>query len=305
MTVENTPYDVVTIGNYTKDTVVTPAGSRSVDGGGVRYSAYAAAGLGCKVAVITRLANEDHHVVDDLERAGIDVFPVLTPSSTLMRLEYPTANLDQRILIMAATAGSITLDQVSGVASRAYLVSPSVRGEVSVEVLGQLHDTGANVALDVQGYVRIRRDDHRLEHAPWPDRSEVLSKVDILKADAVEAEAVTGQADIRRAARELAALGPREIVLTHRDGLLVFADGEYFEAPFRPRQMIGRSGRGDTCLGSYTAMRLRVPPAEATRWAAAVTSLKMEADGPFQNEITEVEDLVAREYGETVTAPGR
>ncbi len=263
-------------------------------------------GLGGKVAAVTRLAAEDQgEVLDLLESSGIDTFPVFTPDSTLMRLEYPTTNVDERILTVAATAGSFTLDQVSGVASRAYLVSPSVRGEVSVEVLGQLHDTGANVALDVQGYVRIRRDDHRLEHAPWPDRSEVLSKVDILKADAVEAEAVTGQADIRRAARELAALGPREIVLTHRDGLLVFADGEYFEAPFRPRQMIGRSGRGDTCLGSYTAMRLRVPPAEATRWAAAVTSLKMEADGPFQNEITEVEDLVAREYGETVTAPGR
>ena len=174
-----------------------------------------------------------------------------------------------------------------------------------MEVLDELHGTGATIALDVQGYVRIRLDDGRLQHAPWPDRSQVLSKVDIVKADAVEAEAITGEARIERAARALAALGPTEVVLTHRDGLLVLADGEFFSAPFRPRRMVGRSGRGDTCLGSYTAMRLKVPPAEATLWAAAVTSLKMEADGPFQNTITEVEDLIEREYGETLTASGR
>ena len=46
MTGDTPLYDVAAIGNYTKDTVVTPAGPRQVDGGGVRYAAFAAAGLG-------------------------------------------------------------------------------------------------------------------------------------------------------------------------------------------------------------------------------------------------------------------
>jgi sugar/nucleoside kinase (ribokinase family) len=304
MTVNNAPHDVATIGNYTKDTVVTASGTRQVDGGGVRYSAFAAAGLGCRVAVITRLAEDDLHVVRELQGAGIEVFPTVTPSSTLMRLEYPSDNPDERTLVMAATAGSITPDQVRGIAARAFLVSASVRGEVPLEVIDALRSTGATIALDVQGYVRVRRDDGRLEHAPWPDRQAVLSRVDIVKADAVEAEAVTGEADIERAARSLAEIGPREVVLTHRDGLLVLADGEVHEAPFRPKEMVGRSGRGDTCLGSYTAMRLRVSPAEAMLWAAAVTSLKMEADGPFQSNISEAEHLVEREYGAMLRFPG-
>ena len=49
----------------------------------------------------------------------------------------------------------------------------------------------------------------------------------------------------------LAALGPREIVLTHKDGLLVLANGSYHEAGFHPVELRGRSGRGDTCVGSY------------------------------------------------------
>ncbi|MGB5881710.1 MAG: hypothetical protein WBH85_16910, partial [Thermoanaerobaculia bacterium] len=67
---QKTLYDVAAIGNYTKDTIITPDGTRQVDGGGVRYAAHAAAGLGYKVAAITRLAAVDSHVLDALEEAG-------------------------------------------------------------------------------------------------------------------------------------------------------------------------------------------------------------------------------------------
>ena len=43
---EKTLYDVVCIGNYTKDTIVNPFGTSYVDGGAVNYSAHAAARLG-------------------------------------------------------------------------------------------------------------------------------------------------------------------------------------------------------------------------------------------------------------------
>ena len=39
----NKVYDVVCIGNYTKDTIISPAGVTYVDGGAVNYSAHAAA----------------------------------------------------------------------------------------------------------------------------------------------------------------------------------------------------------------------------------------------------------------------
>jgi sugar/nucleoside kinase (ribokinase family) len=120
--------------------------------------------------------------------------------------------------------------------------------------------------------------------------------VDILKADAVEARFLTGESDIGAAARTLAARGPSEIVLTHRDGLLVLADGVVYETEFHPKDLIGRSGRGDTCLGSYVARRLESPPAEAILWAAAVTSLKMEAEGPFHREIGDVVHLLQEKY---------
>ncbi len=38
-------YDVLYIGNYTKDTIISPSGTKYVDGGAVNYAAHAAANL--------------------------------------------------------------------------------------------------------------------------------------------------------------------------------------------------------------------------------------------------------------------
>jgi len=289
-------YDVATVGNYTKDTIVTSTGTRHVDGGGFNYAAFAAAALGFKVAAITRLGAEDAHVVDALERAGITVFAEKTASSTLMRLEYPTANVDERILTVAATAGSFTTDQVRAVEACAFVISPSIRGEVPLEVIQELRKKKTKISADAQGFVRVRDADGRLHHREWPERAEVLALVDILKADAVEAEALTGESDLRRAASALAAFGPGEVVLTHRNGLLVLAHGKFNEAQFHSRSLVGRSGRGDSCLGSYVAARLSAQPAEATLWAAALTSLKMEAEGPIRRSRGEIEEFMRRTY---------
>ena len=91
-------YDFVTVGNYTKDTIVSAAGTRHVDGGGYNYAAHAARLLGLSVAAVTRRAAADAHIAEPLEAAGIDVYAFDSAASSLMRLEYPTANVDERIL---------------------------------------------------------------------------------------------------------------------------------------------------------------------------------------------------------------
>ncbi len=300
MTQESQRFDVATIGNYTKDTIVTAAGTTHADGGGVNYSAHAALALGRKVAAVMRLAQEDFHVVRALEDAGITVFAEATPSSTLMRLEYPTDNPDERTLRVADTAGSFTVGQVREVDSKAFVISPSIRGEVPLEVVQELRNKDALISADAQGFIRIRHSDGRLEHAEWPERFEILPLLNILKADAVEAESITGESDIKQAARALAALGPREVVITHRDGIVLLAEGQLFEAEFFAESMLGRSGRGDTCVGSYVAARLEHPPEEALRWSAAVTSLKVSVPGPIRRTREEIVDLVDRRYREAV-----
>jgi sugar/nucleoside kinase (ribokinase family) len=296
MTEEKQTFDVATVGNYTKDTIITASGTLHADGGGVTYSAHAAHTLGRKVAAIMRLAKEDFHVVRSLEEAGITVFATATPSSTLMRLEYPTDNPDERLLTVAGTAGSFTPDQVRAIDAKAFVISPSIRGEMPIETIQELRSKDTMISADAQGFIRVRRPDNRLEHVSWPEQHEVLALVDILKADVVEAEALTGEADMKRAAKALADQGPREIVITHRDGIVVLADGHFFEADFHALSMEGRSGRGDTCVGSYVAARLECPPEEALQWSAATTSLKIATPGPIRRPYEDIVDLIQEKY---------
>jgi len=289
-------YDLVVIGNYTKDTIVTLSGTRLVDGGGFNYAAHVAAMMGLKTAAVTRLAREDIRVVEGLIRIGVAVFSTYTPHSTELHLHYPTANVDERVLTVTHTAGSFTPQQVKNLEARAFLINASTRGEVDLEVIRALKAKNALLAADAQGFVRVIAPDGTLVYAPWPEKEEVLSHIDILKADAVEAQALTGEADLRAAAQAISGWGPREVVLTHASGVLVWAAGQFHEAPFRPRELVGRSGRGDTCIAAYVARRLAASPQEATLWAAAVTSLKLEAEGPLRRTQEEVEALLARTY---------
>ena len=289
-------YDFITVGNYTKDTIVTAAGTRQVDGGGYNYAAHAARLAGLTVAAVTRRAADDSHIAAALIAAGIDVYAHDSPSSTLMRLEYPTANVDERILSVRGVADPIEAAHFEGIAAHTFLVTASIRGEVSPATVRAMKERSQRLALDVQGFVRVVSPEGRLRYESWPEREAVLGMTDILKTDAVEAEFLTGTADIREAARRLAALGPREVVLTHKDGLLVLADGACHEAMFHPVELRGRSGRGDTCVGSYASRRIHAGPAEATRWAAAVTSLKLEAEGPIHRSRDDVLRLMRERY---------
>jgi len=284
-------YEIAFLGNYTKDTIVSASGTRQVDGGAFNYGAHVAARMGLRVAAITRLAREDWRVVDALTELGVDVFAEPTPSSTCLRLEYPSSNPDVRVIHVTSRAGSFTPAQVAEIQAQTFVLGPSFRGEVGLDVIQALVAKGTRIAADVQGWVRVIRDG-TLAFEAWPEAGQFLAQVSILKTDAVEAERLTGEADPHQAARRLADLGPGEIVLTHRDGLLVLADGHVYEAVFCPKVLVGRSGRGDTCLAAYVSKRLSASPEQATVWAAALTSLKMEAEGPFRREIGEVEEAI-------------
>jgi len=292
-------YDIAFLGHYTKDTIVSAEGTRVVDGGAFNYGAHAAVRMGLKVAAITRLAREDFHVVDELRTLGIDVFATATPRSTCLRLEYPTSNVDERVLYITGSAEPFTVSEVRDISSRAFVIGASVRGEVPADVIEELRKKKALVAIDLQGFIRVV-EKGRFVFQAWPEQSRILAAVDVVKGDAVEAELLTGQKDLRNSARLIAGFGPKEVVLTHRDGLVVYDGSHFYEAAFHPEILVGRSGRGDTCIASYMARRLEAPPSVATVWAAALTSLKMEAEGPFRRDIREVEDLIQRKYSGSI-----
>jgi sugar/nucleoside kinase (ribokinase family) len=285
-------FDIAFVGHFTRDTIVNPSGSEVRLGGAFYYGCHVSTRMGLKVAVVTRLSAEDHAIVDELEMMGITVFPTFTPESTNLRIVYTSSDLDKRQIFNTGFAGAFACEEVAGINSRAFHIGASIRGEVPLEVVKTIHEKGARVSLDVQGFIRVNADGELIS-APWQEMPQVLALVHLLKTDITEITYLTGEGDMRRAAVTLAALGPREVIVTHNSGVLVLAEGQFYESPWLGGEIKGRTGRGDTCTAAYLGKRLSASPAEATRFTAAVTGRKMEAPGPFHGDIREIERLLA------------
>ena len=289
-------YDITLIGNYTKDKIVTPSEVKYVDGGGFNYGAHAAAALGAKTAAITRLKKTDIHVVKNLNQVGVKTFPTYTSSSTHMELIYPTNDFDERTLVMPKSAGSFESTQFANIESKIFLVNASGRDEFKLETLTELKKKNALIGIDLQGFIRTLTKENVLINTVWEEKKEALSLTHYLKADGVEAEFITGESDLITAAEILKSYGPKEIIITHKDGVLVFDGDKIYQEPFILNRIIGRSGRGDTCGASYAFKRLTLKPREAIKWAAAATSLKMESDSPLKSSYEEIEKRVEQYF---------
>ena len=285
-------YDITLIGNYTKDKIVTPSEVKHVDGGGFNYGAHAAIALGAKTAAITRLKKDDIHVIDNLTSIGVDAFPTYTDSSTHMELIYPTDDFDERTLVMPKSAGSFSSEQFKDIKSKIFLVNASVRDEFKIQTLIDLEKKGSFIGIDLQGFIRTIDKKNILVNSLWNEKKEALELTHYLKADGVEAEFLTGESDLVAAAKVLKSFGPKEVIITHKNGVLVYDGKNIYQEPFILDKIVGRSGRGDTCGASYVYKRLSLEPKEAIKWAAAATSLKMESDTPLKNTYKEIEQRV-------------
>ena len=284
--------DVVMIGHFTKDRLVVDGASENASGGGVYYGSVALRHMGVRVAVVTRLHPDDFPRLDELKREGVQVFATPAPETSGIENIYDSADMERRICKPLGFAGPFRQEEIPDLSARIYLITPIIAGEVDLPLLKSLAARGP-VGLDVQGFVRVREDGH-LVFRQWPDMAEGLAHVTYLKVDRAEAELLTGQTDLRVAARQLAAYGPpgNEVVVTQLSGVTVYADGQIYEAPFTPRSLDGRTGRGDTCFATYVGKRLSASPEEACRFAAAVTTLKQEQPGPWRGTLDDVEALL-------------
>jgi sugar/nucleoside kinase (ribokinase family) len=289
--------DLLLIGHVARDRNIVDGHGQVATGGGVYYGSVALRRLGQRVAVVTCLHPDDFPILDELRAEGVQVYATAAPQTSGIANYYRSDDMERRVCKPLGFAGAIDAHEIPDLTAQIYAVVPIIAGEVDLAVLEALARRGP-VALDVQGFVRVRDDsgpEPALVFRPWAEMARGLSLVTYLKVDRAEAELLTGETDLRAAARTLAGYGPREIVLTQSSGVTVLAEGRFYQAPFRPRSLAGRTGRGDTCFASYLGTRLSAAPGEAAGVAAAVTTLKQEQPGPWRGTPADVRRLLAME----------
>lgn len=286
--------DIMMLGHFAKDKLVVDGVGEYASGGAVYYGSVALHHIGVSVAIATRLHPNDFSLLDELKREGVEVFATAASETSGIENIYNSADMERRICKPLGFAGPFLQEDIPNLSARVYLITPIIAGEVSLALLKSLAARGP-VGLDVQGFVRVR-EDGELVFRQWPDLAEGLAHVTYLKVDRAEAELLTGLTDLEAAARRLAAYGPREVVVTQSSGVTVCTDGQIYQAPFTPRSLAGRTGRGDTCFATYVGNRLTASAEEACRLAAAVTTLKQEKPGPWRGSLADVEAVLRDQH---------
>lgn len=282
--------DIMMIGHFAKDKLVVDGQGKIASGGAVYYGSIALRHLGIGVVVVTRLHPDDFSLLDELKQEEVQVFAIPALETSGIENIYDSADMERRICKSLGFAGPFQIEDIPNLSAHIYVAASIIAGEIDLALLQSLAQRGP-VALDIQGFVRVRNNSE-LVFRQWTDMAEGLSHVTYLKVDRAEAELITGQTDLQVAARQLAEYGPREVVVTQSSGVTVFAEGKIFQAPFTPRSLGGRTGRGDTCFATYLGKRLSASPQKACRYAAAVTTLKQEQPGPWKGSPSDIEAIL-------------
>ncbi|MHC1635599.1 MAG: PfkB family carbohydrate kinase [Candidatus Methanospirareceae archaeon] len=292
-------FDVCVIGHITRDIIRIGEEIREIPGGTAYYFPLTFKNLDIhsNVGLVTKLANEDRILLEDLIKRDIRVFCKSSEETTVFENIY-TKGLDFRIQKVRAKAQPFSIEDVLDISAKIFHLGPLTKEDIPIEVLKNLSKK-SKVSLDIQGFVRDV-EGGEVKVGDWEDKEEGLAYVNILKANEEEAKILTDTSDVRGAAMKLARYGIEEVVITlGRKGSLVLSNDKFFSFPaFPPKREVDVTGCGDTYIAAYIYKRLRACDIEdAGRFAAAIASSKIESFGAFKGGCQFLEVMINKSKG--------
>jgi sugar/nucleoside kinase (ribokinase family) len=299
MVKQNPKSDITIIGHFAKDIIEIDGKSLTVLGGAVYYGGMAGSHMGLRITIITRLKREDFHFLDIFKKNGINCIAYPSEETSGIKNIYSSKNMEIRDYEPLGFAGAFSIEDIPEVNTKLFVIDPIIAGEIELDLLEYLAlRFKGTLALDVQGFMRgVKEKKMMYFDLSEKEKSEIISKVDFLKTDETEAKLLAKTKDLFSAGKYLKALGPKEVVITHKEGINLITDQITSFFPWKNKSAIGRTGRGDTAFISYLGSRLTKQPIDSLIFSAALTSLKMESIEPFSLPLLQVDELIKKEYG--------
>ena len=266
-------------------------------GGAVVYSGFAAAALGHAVCVLPKANSGTIDTTALFASANnIEVRMLESKRSTSIENVYHTADKERRSCRAVSRIDGYKPSEIPDIDAKIYHLAGLMRGDIGNELI-VFAEQKAMVAVDVQCLLRCADESSgEMSFHDWPEKLSMLPKIRFLKTDAAEAEILTGTSDRRKAAKMLYDWGAKEIMITHNTEVIIYNGKKIYAEALKPRNLSGRSGRGDTCFSGYITERLSKDIPEALLTAAALVSLKMEKTGPFNGTRADVEAYIREFY---------
>lgn len=257
-------------------------------GGAVVYSGYSAASTGHSVAVLPKFNPAQINIAEIFAKCpNIAIFPLESPSSTSIENTYLSADRERRTCRAISSISPYRVSEIPDVNAKIWHIAGLMKGDLDGSIVEYAAEKSL-AAVDVQCMLR-RAENGAMVFHDWEEKMKYLPMISFLKTDAAEAEIMTGLKDRAEAAKKLYSWGAKEIMITHNSEALVYDGTRIYTSPLCPRNLIGRTGRGDTIFAAYLCERLDKDIHEALEFSAALVSLKMETPGPFMGTREDVE----------------
>ena len=288
--------DICCIGHITKDKIVTPHRVVYMAGGTSFYFAYAINQLPNDVSfsLVTSRDPTETEPAEKMRQAGIDVTLNASRNTVFFENIYGE-NQNERKQRVLAKADPFTIEQLEHVDAKVYHLGSLLSDDFSNEVVEYLAKKG-KVSIDVQGYLREVRDE-KVYPIDWKDKLKVLKNTYYLKVNEIEMETITGLKDAHEAAKLLHSWGVTEVIITlGSEGSLIYVDDTFYEIPaYAPHEVVDATGCGDTYSAGYLYQRtLGATPTEAGKFAAAMCTIKLEHNGPFNRSIDDIHEIISK-----------
>ena len=288
--------DICCIGHITKDKIVTPNRTVYMAGGTSFYFSYAINQLPKDVtfSLVTAMDPTEKEPVEKMLKAGIDVSMNASRNTVFFENIYGE-NQNERKQRVLAKADPFTIQQLEHVDAKVFHLGSLLADDFPTEVVEYLSRKG-RVSIDVQGYLREVRDE-KVYPIDWKEKLKVLKHTYYLKVNETEMETITGLKDTHEAAKLIHAWGVTEVIITlGSEGSLVYVDDKFYEIPaYPPHEVVDATGCGDTYSAGYLYKRLQgATPTEAGKFAAAMCTIKLEHNGPFNRSIEDVEKIIKK-----------
>lgn len=288
--------DICCIGHITKDKIVTPHRVVYMAGGTSFYFAYAINQLPNDVSfsLVTSMDPTETEPAEKMRQAGIDVTLNASRNTVFFENIYGE-NQNERKQRVLAKADPFTIEQLEHVDAKVYHLGSLLSDDFSNEVVEYLAKKG-KVSIDVQGYLREVIDE-KVYPIDWKDKLKVLKNTYYLKVNEIEMETITGLKDAHEAAKLLHSWGVTEVIITlGSEGSLIYVDDTFYEIPaYAPHEVVDATGCGDTYSAGYLYQRtLGATPTEAGKFAAAMCTIKLEHNGPFNRSIDDIHEIISK-----------
>lgn len=282
-------HELCCVGHITLDKIVTPKNTVYMPGGTSYYFSHAIKHFDdIDYKLVTALGATEMQTVDELRDEGIDVAVMPSAYSVYFENIYGE-NQDNRTQRVLAKADPFSTEYLKEIEAKIFHLGSLLADDFPVEVVEYLAGKGL-VSADSQGYLReVRGTD--VFSVDWPEKKEVLRHIHFLKANEHEMEVLTGYSEVEKAGKQLHAWGVKEILLTLGSMGSVIYDGTVFHKipAYQPKEIVDATGCGDTYMTGYLYQRAKGRSIEeAGRFAAAMSTLKIEHLGPFNGSKEDV-----------------